>query len=173
MQSLTVHLASRAKCVSDSLDDQLRKPAGRLQPIGLKPIEGALRHHDAFSFPASLQQCAGKRSIAKVAELVDAPDLGSDAARRGGSSPPFAPMQCGRECSGRCMIRKTGCPDLSDAVVRIPLAAAAVIGETTRLGGFLAIRQPASSISCRRLCCRWQESTCKHRSNPPAIWNAA
>jgi hypothetical protein len=28
-------------------------------------------------------------SHAKVAELADAPDLGSGAARRGGSSPPF------------------------------------------------------------------------------------
>ena len=32
-------------------------------------------------------------NIAKVAELVDALDLGSSAARRGGSSPPFRTTQ--------------------------------------------------------------------------------
>lgn len=43
----------------------------------------------AFRFPplpATMSACAGH---AKVAELVDALDLGSSAARRGGSSPPF------------------------------------------------------------------------------------
>lgn len=43
----------------------------------------------AFRFlrpPATMNACAGH---AKVAELVDALDLGSSAARRGGSSPPF------------------------------------------------------------------------------------
>lgn len=42
----------------------------------------------AFRFlrpPATMNACAGH---AKVAELVDALDLGSSAARRGGSSPP-------------------------------------------------------------------------------------
>ncbi len=48
--------------------------------------------------------------IAKVAELVDAPDLGSDAARRGGSSPPFAPMPCGRVGSGRRPVRQSVVP---------------------------------------------------------------
>jgi hypothetical protein len=33
-------------------------------------------------------------SRAKVAELADAPDLGSGAARRGGSSPPFRTKTC-------------------------------------------------------------------------------
>ena len=38
------------------------------------------------TLPATMRACAGH---AKVAELVDALDLGSSAARRGGSSPPF------------------------------------------------------------------------------------
>ncbi len=36
-----------------------------------------------------LKGIIAKISNAKVAELVDAPDLGSDAERCGGSSPPF------------------------------------------------------------------------------------
>lgn len=43
----------------------------------------------AFSLPPALQQWWAEHLLAKVAELVDALDLGSSAARRGGSSPPF------------------------------------------------------------------------------------
>ena len=46
----------------------------------------------SFPFARGLQQCA-RGKIAKVAELVDAPDLGSDAARREGSSPISHPTK--------------------------------------------------------------------------------
>ncbi len=66
------------------------------------PFPGLCRS-GAFSFRAALQQWRGNPGLAKVAELVDAPDLGSDAARRGGSSPPFrtmAPAAPGRPSAG-------------------------------------------------------------------------
>ena len=55
------------------------------------------------------QQQAKKRR-AKVAELVDAPDLGSGAERCGGSSPPFRTKGvAGLAISAAVMVRSLGC----------------------------------------------------------------
>src|SRR5690606_2329614 len=58
-----------------------------LRPVSSQP--GRPRLYPAGAGAATMARCIG---LAKVAELVDALDLGSSAARRGGSSPPFRTM---------------------------------------------------------------------------------
>ncbi|GEM_PF-1172879 len=120
---------------------------------------------------------------AKVAELVDALDLGSSAARRGGSSPPFRTTDPagGRAVRGYVPPggRRLANPERGTGLSlpalcwrRCPLSA-----KLQGCGGIVRprprLQNPFHSHQCRGPRHRWQESTCKLRSNPPAIWNAA
>ena len=58
-----------------------------------------LRVHRCPGFARTALGCAGHVNRAGVAKLVDAPDLGSGAARRGGSSPSTRTTTDLRACS--------------------------------------------------------------------------